>query len=763
MLTRDPADIFHDYERFLRKKDYHRAYQRMESLLREFPDDDDWGERMVHLCLVSLQDPRKAKHWLKCLINRRDWWGDHFTLSQVQARLGDIPKAKESFRQARALLEHAPFSVTDKNEALKDCAALEQFIKYTERNSRLAARQVIKVDVQKKKSPALAVTDIPSINSKTPQALTAPHADKVVSGKPTEMPSPGSPIASPEFVPLEVKFLPMTETTLLPFYKMSLLSFKEARLRLDFEHLNMQGEFNELLCLGSIKGIDKYWYQIETVKKVLKYFHGRVLLCDEVGLGKTVEAGMLIKEYLMRHMAKTILILVPPALVSQWQEEMSVKFGLMFTTTEDPLFNRDPASFWKTPLLIASVHTAKHEKNLELIARQFYDIVVVDEAHHLRNRATQVWNLVNIIQKKFIFLLTATPVQNNLIELFNLITLLKPGQFKTEKMFKEEFLVRGDLRAVVDKGKLRQALKEIMVRNTRSAIDLKLPKRFAATMRLMPTEMEQKVYEQLNGYLKRNPMTKTAMNLLLKEAGSSPFALRETFLKMIPSGEINGTIENINTGEDIAKGRALIEIIGKNPKIKKIIFTQYLKSMDYITSLLSKNGISHTTFHGGMTVGQKDDAIQKFRDDVEVIVSSESGGEGRNLQFCNTIINFDLPWNPMRIEQRIGRLHRIGQDKDVFVFNLSVKGTIEDYIIDILDNKINMFEMVIGEIEPILGHIGQDQDFEDVIMDLWLNSKDSGDLGQKMEHLGNDLIRAKQEYVAARNLDHKIFGDDYQT
>src|SRR3989337_2991949 len=111
--------------------------------------------------------------------------------------------------------------------------------------------------------------------------------------------------------------------------------------------------------------------------------------------------------------------------------------------------------------------------------------------------------------------------------------------------------------------------------------------------------------------------------------------------------------------------------------------------MDYISELFHRHGIPHVMFRGDMTLREKDEAISAFKGDVPVLISTESGGEGRNMQFCNTIINFDLPWNPMRIEQRVGRLHRIGQTRDGFLFNLSVKETIEDYIIEILDSKIN--------------------------------------------------------------------------
>ena len=268
---------------------------------------------------------------------------------------------------------------------------------------------------------------------------------------------------------------------------------------------------------------------------------------------------------------------------------------------------------------------------------------------------------------------------------------------------------------------MRELLRDVMIRNTRSAIDLKLPRRYATTLRLEPTETEKKIYEGLSDYLRRDTPTRMTVNLLLREAGSSPFALRESLLQMPGEGSDKKTLMDwLDDIGDVSKGAALVDIVKRNPEEKKVIFTQYLKSMDYITHLLGRNGIPHVTFKGTLPARDKNIAIDRFRDEVPVLVSTESGGEGRNLQFCNTLINFDLPWNPMRIEQRIGRLHRIGQTRDVFVFNLTVKGTLEDYIIDILDNKINMFEMVIGEIEPILGHLEKEEDFEDIVMQLWL-------------------------------------------
>ncbi|RPJ02453.1 MAG: ATP-dependent helicase, partial [Deltaproteobacteria bacterium] len=311
--------------------------------------------------------------------------------------------------------------------------------------------------------------------------------------------------------------------------------------------------------------------------------------------------------------------------------------------------------------------------------------------------------------------------------------------------------------------KLRDLLRDVMIRNTRSAIDLKLPKRFATTLREEPTEGEREIYLGLKDYLRGKSLNRLTVYHLLKEAGSSPFALKQSLLRLPGEGsDREGIIRSIDRLQEVSKGRTLLDLVRKNPQEKKVIFVQYLKTMDYVTGLLRQHGAGHVTFKGAMTLEEKDAAIRRFRDEVPVLVSTESGGEGRNLQFCNTIINFDLPWNPMRIEQRIGRLHRIGQTRDVFIFNLAVRETLEDYIIEILDSKINMFEMVIGEIEPILGHLEKEEEFEEIVMEIWMNSSSDVDLRKGFESLGEALLKAKKEYLKTKVLDEDLLGRDYE-
>jgi superfamily II DNA or RNA helicase len=763
MLFRTPEDTYRAYERFLRKRNFKKAYQCLESLLHQFPGDEALLVDIVNLAYFDWDNYGKARPWLIKLTQSHPEWRDYLLLSRGEARLGNGPQAKEYLNQAKELLDKRG-SLQDRKEAKEAFLEAEDWIKYCEWKI-LSKPKTVKIASAKEKeaspssgSPNASATRSASHEMPSPPT-TVENSQEESLPKAAEKPPPP---AIPEYsVPLTFS-LPGVEAQ-NEFQPAHLSPLKEIKLLIDYTHLTIQSGFDELLCLNAIHNVERYWYQIETVKKVLKYFRGRVLLCDEVGLGKTIEAGMVIKEYLMRNMVRNILILTPSALVSQWKEEMATKFGIEFVTTDDVEASNDPERFWNGRYLIASLNLAKSKKNMPVVTQRFYDLVVVDEAHHLRNRTTLTWKLINQIQKRFILLLSATPLQNNLIELFNLITLLKPGQFKTEKVFRQEYLMKGNLRKPSNRDKMRELLRDVMIRNTRSVIDLKLPKRFATTLRIEPLETERKIYQGLHNYLRKNGLNRLTLNLLLREAGSSPFALKESLLQLPgEDGEKQRIIEWVDSLGEVSKGKVLLDLIRKNSKEKKVVFTQYVKSLEYITDLFNRNGIQHVIFKGALPTRGKNAAIEQFRNEAPVLVSTESGGEGRNLQFCNTMINFDLPWNPMRIEQRIGRLHRIGQTRDVFVFNLSVKETLEDYIIDLLDNKINMFEMVIGEIEPILGHLEKEEDFEDLIMGIWLESANNEDLKTRFEKLGEDLVKAKNEYLKAKSFDSEIFGEDYE-
>ena len=536
-------------------------------------------------------------------------------------------------------------------------------------------------------------------------------------------------------------------------------------LRTELLHLGLFEGFDELLCLPTLTDVAPHWYQIETVRKVLRTYRGRVLLADEVGLGKTIEAGMIVKEYVLRGMAGRILILTPAALVGQWREEMAGKFGLHFATTHDTRLREDPDGFWRQDCIIASIAAARRKEHAAILTECAFDAVVVDEAHHLRDQAGASYRLVSALQKRFLLLLSATPVQNNLIELYNLLTLLKPGIFRTQKEFRAQYMLPGRPREPVNQDRLRELMRGVMIRNTRALAALRLPRRHAATQRLTPGTEEAGCYAALGALVRANAAggaQRLTAQHLLTAGGSSPAAAAAALTRCAdraadpaPWRALAARYGAVGTG---CKEAALVALLARNPDEKKIVFVHQRASQEHLAAVLTRRGIRHVRFDGGMSGPEKDRAVAAFGADIPVLLASESGGEGRNLQFCNTLINFDIPWNPMAIEQRIGRIDRIGQVRDVFVFNLVTAGTIEDAVLRILDEKINMFELVVGEVGAILGELAEDGDFSTLVLDAWLAATEDA-RSAAFAGLETRLLDARRHYEDARTLDEALFGN----
>ena len=543
-------------------------------------------------------------------------------------------------------------------------------------------------------------------------------------------------------------------------------------LRERFAHLGLAEGFDELLCVPHLKGIETFWYQTETVRKVLKQFRGRVLLADEVGLGKTVEAGMVLKEYLLRGMVERVLVLVPASLVGQWREELETKFEISCVTTYDPLLREDPERFWAAPRIIASLALARRREHVERLLAQSFDLVIVDEAHHLRDRASQSYKLVDSLTKRFLLLLSATPVQNNLIELYNLLTLLKPGIFKTQKEFRSAYMTAGKPRQPANSERLRDLMRDAMIRNTRAVVALKLPRRHASTRSVDPTPGEQAAYQELAGQIRalvaddRQSRHRLVAHHLLSAAGSSPAAASAAIARFAARHDSHPAWQALadrwaalgSGGKELA----LLELLARNPDEKKLVFVHHRETMSSLADLLAQNGIEFARFEGGLGGPDKDAAIADFRERVPVLLCTESGGEGRNIQFCNTLINFDIPWNPMAIEQRIGRIDRIGQSRDVFVFNLVARGTVEEQVLRLLDEKINMFELVVGEAGAILGELEEERNFADLVLDAWLETTAAGQ-AEAFDALGRRLDEARTQYSDAKALDDALFGEEFET
>ena len=551
-------------------------------------------------------------------------------------------------------------------------------------------------------------------------------------------------------------------------------SLENYELTLEGHRIRFKETFESLICLNSLKNVRSFWFQKETARKILKTFHGRALLSDEVGLGKTIEALMVLKEYIQRGMVKSAIILTPTPLVSQWKEEMKVKFGLNFPSTDDTDYRTWDQSFWKEAFILASINIAKSKKNFPIVTQREYDMVIVDEAHHLKDKNTLNWKLVNALKKRFLLLLTATPVENNLMELYNLVTLLKPGQLKTASDFRQKFMTRGDPTDPRNRGHLKDLLGQVMIRNTRALAKIDIPPRFAQTIKVDPDTSEIELYQKITALIKDiNETNGSGHRLLLKnllaEAGSSPRAVSLTLSRILARQDmlleheqrlhaISNLCGSIHT---TSKDRLLFKLIRSYPG-KKILFVKYHGTLDHVSEFLAGKGISHSLFHGKMDNRSKDEQIQSFKEEKDILVTTEIGGEGRNLQFCHQMLNYDLPWNPMKIEQRIGRIHRIGQEQEVMIYNLCAAGSVEDYILEILDRKINMFEMVIGEIDMILGRIKGEQDFSETVYDIWVNSGSEEERKTAFGQLGSMLKRAKTSYQKSKELDEKLFGENYE-
>ena len=740
-----------------------------------------------------LDKPEKALHYLKKAV-ARDPFNPHvleglidigYQLDRPDLQLNAFLKLHQKNRLRDEHLGRLIDILAEKKrypEALEFIDRLLQRLtgmKVTgKRKTRAAAINVRHYCLQQmaaKKAPAAAKTEV---QAKTPPSPAKPQGKAAAAAKST---AAGSPKAAAGRQP-EARRLPEIPVTIstdetsfrVPLTRGEIVSPEVYELCLSAQRIRLRDSFENLICLSRLMDVRSLWYQEETARKVLKQFHGRALLSDEVGLGKTIEAAIVLKEYIQRGMVKTVLILTPAPLVSQWQEELARKFDLHFPSTDDSDYRKQGKAFWRQPYILASINQAKSRRNFDRVTDREYDMVIVDEAHHLKNRNTLNWKLVNTLKKRFLLLLTATPVENNLMELYNLITLLKPGQLKTASAFRREFISRGDPTSPQNRSRLRQLLSEVMIRNTRAVANIDIPPRFARTLRIPPKPAEKRLYDQvseLTRQIRADDGARHALTLktLLAGAGSSPQAVYRMLTRMLSRNSLpdryrkdTETIHNLcRSMGDTSKDRTLLKLI-RASKSKMIVFVKYLGTLDHLIELMDWHQIPHAVFHGSMDGPRKDEQIRLFREERDVLLTTEIGGEGRNLQFCHQMVNFDLPWNPMKIEQRVGRIHRIGQTHEVMIYNLCNAGSLEDYILDILDRKINMFEMVIGEIDMILGRVRDEKDFSEMVYDIWIKSDSQKARDTGFNRLAARLKRSKSQYGKTKSLDEKLFGENFE-
>lgn len=493
-------------------------------------------------------------------------------------------------------------------------------------------------------------------------------------------------------------------------------------------------------------------HQLEVAQTVVEKLNGKAILADEVGLGKTIEAGLILKEYMIRGLVKKVLILVPASLVSQWVRELNEKFYI-------PAVEQKKSYVWEQcDVVVSSLDTAKRSPHKEIIHGLDYDMVIIDEAHKLKNNKTKNYEFVQNLKKKFCLLLTATPIQNRIEEIFNLVSLLKPGHLGNEQLFHDMFKKKG--RNIRDDEHLRELVNKVMIRNRRIDTGIEWSKRHVETIWIQFSKAEQALYDAISQIRSSFSIPTSSFSILTlqREACSSREAVYITLKKMLdkkdeapqlPEKIIRNLMGYIDQVTKNSKAEKTVELI-QNINDKVIIFTEYRATQLYLQWFLKQHGITSVPFRGGFKRGKKDWMKDLFKNRAQVLIATEAGGEGINLQFCNHIINYDLPWNPMRLEQRIGRIHRLGQERDVFIYNMATKNTVEEHILKLLYEKINLFERVIGELDSILAKLDL-RNIHEHIEDIMIQSSSEGEMKIKMENLAAILNFGEQLQQAENN------------
>ncbi len=544
---------------------------------------------------------------------------------------------------------------------------------------------------------------------------------------------------------------------------------------------------------------------------------GGIILADEVGLGKTIEAGLVL-DYVINSGRKKILIVLPATLRKQWEIELDEKFSIKTRILDRATVERerDQIKPWLEKSSALSVVLASYDYSSKLIKRfphVKWDFIVIDEAHNLRNvfhgtkRAKRLYDLTKGVPK---ILLTATPLQNSLSDLHGLVSFIDPRIFGPEKVFEKRY-VEGQ-----NYSGLKAELRPVLYRTLRKDVAryMAFKKRTCITVDFHLSAEETRLYDLVNAFLKRDvlysiPAENKGLIILVirKLLASSSFALVETFevfkkrLEKLYQGtrsaqaqdgfdlfwdfvedeieeaeiddsddedliikkeqisdeikaveEIMDTALSVKTNAKIsalkyALSIAFREQVKKNIPEKVVVFTESKRTQRYIAAELRKDGFSEEDillFNGdfndpmtsdiyrawqvknfgktnyGRSVEYKHAIIDYFSSHAKVLIVTDTGSEGLNLQFCNTVINYDLPWNPQKIEQRIGRCHRYGQEHDVVAINLlNTDNEADKRVYEILSRKFELFDGVFGASDIALGALESGTGFEKRILDIY--------------------------------------------
>jgi len=590
-------------------------------------------------------------------------------------------------------------------------------------------------------------------------------------------------------------------------------------------------------------------HQYKPLIKFLNSENSRVLIADEVGLGKTIEAGMIFKEIDKREELKISLIVVPSSLTLKWQEEFSIRFDEHFEIYKSSQFlnfidefeNYSSSRLFNEKIII-SYHTLRDERIMKKLQDSFFevDFLIMDEAHTMRNYDTSTFKSGQIVtaMSEHILFLTATPVQNSLEDLFNILSLLDNDYFKdfdyfqkmikpnatihrlialirnnhdlesvksfaNEKLYDDfpielkevfneifalETLAHGKRVELIDRLIALDHLSFIINRSKKKDVGRSIPRSATSVIVEITTE-EQAYYDAVIAFVKYiYPHVPQGFITIMPErmVSSSMLASLESFKKLKKSGkllvsdlddldenyddfniesEAMGYLDDIiyrgeQIGQDDSKFLSFEEILkdldAQNIK-QKIVFSFFKKTLDYLEPKLQKLGYSVGKIHGDFSIEERFAKIKAFKKgEFDILLSSEVGSEGLDMQFCNVVINYDLPWNPMRVEQRIGRIDRIGQKFDkLHIFNLCIVGSIEERIYNRLYSKLGIFENSIGELEPILGDLEKQLNISELIH---LSAEEI----EKKVHLKELALERQKSEIKEQNSEvEKLMNDDF--
>jgi ERCC4-related helicase len=564
------------------------------------------------------------------------------------------------------------------------------------------------------------------------------------------------------------------------------------------------------------------------------------ILADEVGLGKTIEAGILLSQ-LWAERKRNLLIICPANLRKQWSQELQDKFFLESIILENKNYNSFKKSAKNNPfeqkkIVICSYQFARAKADeIQLIT---WDLAVIDEAHRLRNvykPDNRIGNAIkNALSHSRKALLTATPLQNSLLELYGLVSIIDEHTFGDIKSFKSQFLRSTDGDNLQD---LRDRLKSVCIRNLRRQVQeyIRYTNRIPLTIKFEPSTEEQRLYNEVSDYLQRDLLYALPQGqrhlitmILRKLLASSSFAIAGTLNSLIK--RLNEVLENddkvkltssleddyemldeiadewdenepdeyeaLTAGEiegikkeivELQAYKELAESITHNSKglklltalkegfakmdneanRKAIIFTESTRTQTYLFNLLEEyypnkivlfNGsnndeLSNKIYKGWIqrnagtdkvsgspTADKRAALVDHFKNEATIMIATEAASEGINLQFCSLIINYDLPWNPQRIEQRIGRCHRYGQKFDVVVVNfLNIKNAADIRVFQLLDEKFKLFSGVFGASDDVLGSIESGVDFEKRISEIYQTCRSEQQIIEQFDLLQKEL------------------------